>query len=346
MPALAVALIAVALSVVIDTDGPEGSLPEAAPAALVTAVRHNASDGFSGTVVSRIALGLPALPALPGWSPTSEETSFASLLAGSHTMQVWYAGVDRQRVALLGAGAETDLFRNGRDVWQWSSAHGVAEHTVLSLESVLTFAQHLPVALTPAALADGALSALDGSTELSVAPEVTVADRAAYDLVLTPQNRATKVGSVHIAIDGATKVPLGVQVYAKGSADAAIDVSFTRIRFGAPAERNFAYVPQPNTKVSEAADEHPFQTPVAAIPTVSGGGWSSVFRLAGGAPVVDVASNAATFRHLPAVSGHWGKGRLVESDLLSLLVTNDGRVFAGAVRPARLYYAAAHSAAK
>jgi hypothetical protein len=43
---------------------------------------------------------------------------------------------------------------------------------------------------------------------------------------------------------------------------------------------------------------------------------------------------------LTPVSGAWGKGRLLESPLVSVLVTADGRVFAGAVAPDTLYAAA------
>jgi outer membrane lipoprotein-sorting protein len=341
VPLFVLCVAGVAVTVLLDRDETKRTLPGAAPAALVNAVRHNVREGFSGTVVSQITLGLPSIPSVPGWTAADEETSFASLLAGSHTMQVWYGGADRQRVALLGVRGETDLFRNGSDVWQWNTADGVARHLVVSGQSAGAFGEHLPEALTPAALADGALAALDGTTEMTVGDEVTVADRAAYDLVLTPRSHATKIGSVHIAVDGVTFVPLGVQVYAKGSSDAAIDVAFTSIRFGTPAERNFTFVPPPNATVTEAADEPSLQTPVAAVPTVSGAGWTTVRRLGGVRHVVDPADHAEVFSSLTEVSGHWGKGRLIQSELLSLLVTKNGRVFAGAVRPGRLYAAAA-----
>jgi hypothetical protein len=93
--------------------------------------------------------------------------------------------------------------------------------------------------------------------------------------------------------------------------------------------------------VTEAADEPSLQTPVAAVPTVSGAGWTTVRRLGGVRHVVDPADHAEVFSSLTEVSGHWGKGRLIQSELLSLLVTKNGRVFAGAVRPGRLYAAAA-----
>ena len=44
---------------------------------------------------------------------------------------------------------------------------------------------------------------------------------------------------------------------------------------------------------------------------------------------------------LPQVSGTWGSGRLLQSALFSVLLTDDGRVIAGAVAPELLYEAAA-----
>lgn len=47
---------------------------------------------------------------------------------------------------------------------------------------------------------------------------------------------------------------------------------------------------------------------------------------------------------LPQVSGSWGSGRLLRSALITVLVTDDGRVLAGAVAPDRLYQVAAQPA--
>ena len=42
---------------------------------------------------------------------------------------------------------------------------------------------------------------------------------------------------------------------------------------------------------------------------------------------------------LPAVSGSWGKGRLLSTTLLTAVITDDGRVAVGAVVPDALYRA-------
>jgi len=42
---------------------------------------------------------------------------------------------------------------------------------------------------------------------------------------------------------------------------------------------------------------------------------------------------------LPRVSGDWGKGRLLSGTAFSAVLTDDGRLAIGAVRPEKLYQA-------
>jgi hypothetical protein len=184
------------------------------------------------------------------------------------------------------------------------------------------------------------------STKVTVSPGREVADRPTYELVLTPRDPATRVGSVHIEIDGEQKVPLGVQVYPRGATSPAIDVAFTSVTFKTPSDGYFEFSPPPGATVrrggqpSSATPGVASATPGAA-PTTTGSGWATV------AEYRATATGTATLTKpmgasLRAVSGAWGTGRLLESPLLCVLVTQDGRVFAGAVDPSALYAAAAH----
>lgn len=345
---LGVACIAVAAAVsVAGSGGSSDTLPDTRAASLVAAVEHAKQTPFTATVVSRLSSGLPFLPALSGVSRAGGGASFDSLLTGSHTMQIWYGGSQRQRVALLAAGQETDLFRDRNDLWQWSSATGVAFHTVLRGNAAAALAQTAPEALLPASLTAGAFSALDDRTDVRIDQEVEVADREAYDLVLTPRDKATSIGSVHVAVDGVTKVPLGVQVYPRGSSAAAIDVTFTSVRFGRPAERNFDFVPPSTAAVTQLGAR------LSAVPPSNGvvadevgSGWTTVYRLVRGGGAAAAPAMVLAFRNVPTVSGRWGKGRLVVTGVVSILVTKDGRVYAGAVQPARLYAVAAAAGKK
>jgi hypothetical protein len=53
----------------------------------------------------------------------------------------------------------------------------------------------------------------------------------------------------------------------------------------------------------------------------------------------------ALLRSATPVSGTWGSGRLLRTSLVSVLITDGGRMFAGAVQPSVLYAAAGQAAA-
>jgi outer membrane lipoprotein-sorting protein len=316
-------------------------LPPTTPVELVAGLQDPAAAGFSGTVVAQLALGLPELP---GLTSGGQSTSLTSLLAGSHTLRVWYGGPDKQRVALLGSTDETDVFHSGKDVWQWDSSTHTATHLTLPTEHSTPPMHSAPAAsLTPQAVASQALAALDKSTQVTVDGTRTVADRSAYVLVLTPRDAATSVGSVRISVDGKTKFPLAVQVYPRGSRTAAVDIAFTDVSFRLPSAGNFRFTPPPGVTVHNdapgTAEHHSTAGSTVGKPQVIGSGWSSIVEVHADAAQVQKLTKGM-LRSLPKVSGAWGQGRLFSSTLVSALVTDDGRVFAGAVDPSALYAAA------
>ncbi|WP_460604958.1 LolA family protein [Jatrophihabitans fulvus] len=331
-------------------------LPGTTPKALIAAVQAPEATGFSGTVVSRLSLGLPDLPMLDTGGSGS---SALSLLSGSHTLQVWYGGPEQQRIALLGATDETDLFRSGRQVWQWTSADRTAVHAVLPDRPQERTRPAVPLpsspaSMTPTGLARDLLRNLDPTTAVTVKDNRRVANRSAYELVLRPRTAATRVGAVHIMVDGRTKVPLGVEVYPRGSGTPAVDVAFTSIRFQRPPSTYFSFTPPSGATVREAepgslrgALPRLRTTAPAGGPsgrprvTSSGSGWTTVLRVDSGATGATRALARSGFRDaFTRVSGTWGKGRLLTSDLLSVLVTDSGRVLIGAVDPQSLFAAA------
>ena len=164
---------------------------------------------------------------------------------------MWYAGPTKQRIAVMDSVNETDVFRDGDQVWQWSSATKTATHTQLPAGSAKTRSAPAPT-LTPDQVAQRALAALDPTTIVQTDNDKTVAGRAAYELVLVPRATGSRVGAVHIAIDGQYKVPLGVQVYPRGADPSkAIDVSFTDINFAVPGDDNFRFTPPKGATVKE-----------------------------------------------------------------------------------------------
>ncbi|MEU8298560.1 sigma-E factor regulatory protein RseB domain-containing protein [Micromonospora sp. NPDC048909] len=330
----------------------EPSLPPRTAAQLLVDLQTSRLEGLSGTVVQRADLGLPPIAGLVGGN------ELTTLLTGTHTLRVWYSGPDKQRVALLDTLGERDVIRNGRDVWTWDSRANAATHRTLGAgvpgePAVDDHAPELPG--TPQEAADQALAAIDPSTAVSVGRSATVAGRDAYELVLEPRDDASLVHQFRIAIDAREHVPLRFEVFATGSDQPAFEMAFTQVDYQRPDADQFVFNPPPGVRVSEESTDRPDRAdrkPAAAEqPQVRavGTGWTTVLEAridaAGKAGAGKTAGPAGAelggvLNSLPAVNGDWGSGRLLTGKLFSVLLTDDGRVLAGAVTPERLYQVA------
>ena len=194
------------------------------------------------------ALGVPQLPG------AANPNSITSLLAGSHTIKIWYADPTHIRLAIPVSMSETDVIRNGSTVWLWQSQSNTVTKKQLSAKaSQAEPATPLPVQtpLTPQQAAQQVLAAVGPTTTVSVDPAVTVAGQAAYELVLAPKSSSSLVGKVTLALDGQhSDVPLRVQVFARGASTPAFQVGYTSVAFVKPAAANFNFTPPAGAKVT------------------------------------------------------------------------------------------------
>ena len=149
--------------------------------------------------------------------------------------------------------AERDLVRQGNDVWLYSSEQNTATHLTLPAGAAGKDLTGRDGMQTPAELAHRLLSALDPSTRLTVGRGIQVAGRSAYDLVLNPRSAETLIGSVSIAIDSETGLPLSVEVQARGQREPAFRLAFTTLSLRAPAAGLFAFSPPPGATVKQQA---------------------------------------------------------------------------------------------
>ena len=340
----AAAVAAAALLPSAASASPHPKLPVRTAAQLLTAVQHSSVEHLSGTIVETARLGLPSLPGNAGAASLSWQT----LVSGTHTARVWLDGQDRQRLALLGQLSESDVVRNGRDVWTYASDTQAVGHTALGAPS--TAAPEVTRA-TPAGAAEQALKAIDPSTAVTVDRTARVAGQAAYTLVLTPRDSRSTVRKVLVAIDAAHNLPLRVQVFGAAAAPA-FETAFTDVSFAKPAASVFHFSPPKGAKVTthEAAVTPTGARPGPAgtargkglagpAPTVLGSGWTSVVELPAGtygAPGTGSASSMLS----RLTTGLPNGDRLVQSALVNVLLAKDGRVLFGAVSPAVLQQAA------
>jgi outer membrane lipoprotein-sorting protein len=328
-------------------------LPPRTPAQLLVQVADSVTPPLTGTVVETTSLGLPSLP------DSTDPTSVASLLTGSHTIRVWYSGPRHFRLAVPEQLSETDLIADGNTAWLWeSTANSVTEYALPAHRSAPA-TRPTTAPLTPQQAAQQVLAAVGKTTAVRVDSNVTVAGQPAYELVLAPEDSRSLVGQVQIAIDGRNGVPLRLQVYARGVGSPAFQVGYTAIQFVTPAPADLSFSPPPGAKVTKenlgGGQPSGQQPDVSAI----GSGWLTVLDLpsagltapsgsalapGNGGSGDSAAVLNALLRSAAPVSGTWGSGRLLRTSLVSVLITDGGRMFIGAVQPGVLYAAAGQAA--
>jgi outer membrane lipoprotein-sorting protein len=331
-------------------------LPARTPAQLLAEAGSSKTPPLTGTVVETASFGLPSLPG------TADPASLASLLTGSHTVKVWYASANHFRLAAPGSLSESDVIRDGSTAWLWqSTANSVTEYS-------LPAGKPAPVppqvqALTPQQAAQQVLARVGKTTTVSVASNVSVAGQAAYELVLAPKDSRSLVGQVVIAIDGSNGVPLRLQVFARGASTPAFQVGYTSVQFVTPAPAELSFTPPPGAKITHVTmnggDTGASTGQAAPDVSSTGSGWLTVLELPsssltppsgsvgsggpvsvyGGASDGGAVINALLAAATP-VHGTWGSGRLLRTSLVSVLITNAGRTYIGAVQPSVLYAAA------
>ena len=323
-------------------------LPARTPAQLLAEVADSTTPPLTGTVVETASFGLPALPA------TGNPASLASLLTGSHTVRVWYASPEHFRLAVPQSLSESDVIRDGRTAWLWQST--------LNKVTKFTLPAHAPdkalpkQPLTPQQAAQQVLAAVGPTTTVRVTSNVTVAGQAAYALVLAPKDARSLVGQVQIDVDGSNGVPLRLQVFARRASSPAFQVGYTDIHFVSPASADLTFSPPPGATVTQEnlSGRAPSGAKDHARPdvTTTGSGWMTVLELpsstlaqgaqgSGGSPGDSAAVLRALLASATPVHGAWGSGQLLQTSLVSVLMTDQGTTFAGAVQPSVLYAAAA-----
>jgi outer membrane lipoprotein-sorting protein len=359
-PAAALAVVGAVALTANHVANADPSLPPRSAAQLLVDVQQASLKGLSGTVVQTSNLGLPELNF--GGSAQGGSSSLTSLVSGTHTWRVWLAGPEQQRLALVGSLGESDVIRNGRDLWVWSSKDKTASHTTLPAEGAKPAGTRTPtpeqLPKTPQEAAQLALSAIEPTTAVATSGASVVAGQQAYDLVLEPKDSASLVASVRISLDAVHHVPLRVQVFSTKTANPAFEVGFTQVVFATPPARQFAFNPPPGTKVTRStqgsdAGKAPATKPstsAGAKPKVVGSGWTTV--VVSRTPTPSAAGSRAAqgdmagqlqrvLSLLPRASGSWGTGRVLQGTLFTVVVTDDGRIAVGAVAPDRVYAALA-----
>ncbi|MFE7159842.1 outer membrane lipoprotein carrier protein LolA [Streptomyces sp. NPDC057636] len=235
------------------------------------------------------------------------------------------------------------------------------------------------VPATPKELADEVLKASGKTTSISVEGTSQVAGRDAYKLLVKPKQAGSTVGGITISVDAKTGVPLKFTLTPAGGGKAVVDAGFTKVDFSKPAASTFDFTPPKGTKVTKGDDlkardkshapkdmpkdlpkDLPKDMPKELRDAQGGGmkdlkvigeGWTSIAELklpggqglpTGGSASGDVPPEAQKFMDALGdhVTGKFGSGTVFSTRLVNALVTDDGKVYAGAVTKDALVKAA------
>ncbi|WP_069769192.1 outer membrane lipoprotein carrier protein LolA [Streptomyces sp. LUP30] len=302
--------------------------------------------------------------------PSAKLTELAS---GTHTLRVAADGPDRQKVSLLEHAAEYSVIHNGKNVWGYDSASDEVYHSTVDESAGKA---ETPVPATPKDLTEDALKAVDDTTSVTVDGTVQVAGRDAYKLLVKPKQSGSTVGAISVAVDAETGLPLKFTLTPASGGSAVVDAGFTKISFARPAASTFDFTAPKGAKVTEgdAADKGDHGDKGAkgdrgAEPApghdgfdgfgggiggaagpeglkVLGEGWTSVATFDTGGKGVPSGSGAGGdlggfLGSLgDKVSGDFGSGTVFSTRLVNALITDDGKVYAGAVTKDALVKAA------
>ncbi|GAA3120814.1 outer membrane lipoprotein carrier protein LolA [Streptomyces rectiviolaceus] len=309
-------------------------------------------------------------------SAADPQSKLMELASGTHTLRVAADGPDKQKLSVLDDAAEYSLIHNGDDVWAYDSKSNEAYHSKSAGKATGEDSgdKDLPkgVPSTPKELAEEALKAADDTTSVKVDGTAQVAGRDAYRLVIKPKQSGSTVGQITVAVDSKTGTPLKFTLTPSGGGSAVVDAGFTKVDFGKPAASTFDFTPPKGAKVTQGddakAEKHGFKDGGKEFGgkefkgkefkgkefkgeedlnglNVIGKGWTSIaeLKMPGGQGLPTGGSGDAQ-RLLDSlgdkVSGEFGSGTVFKTRLINALITEDGKVYAGAVTKDALVKAA------
>jgi outer membrane lipoprotein-sorting protein len=251
IPLLVAVLVAAAVTIGVVASRAQGSttLPAVTPSQLLTDMATKAHDtrAISGDVTwtNNLIGDTSAL----NFGGATTPTGIASLLQGGKG-RVW---LQDGKVRLESQGQAGDLVvtaANGT-VWAYSSAANTATQYTMPAGSGETSPAPAPSAsaFDPTVQIEKALQQLAPTATMAVTGQESVAGQESYILTMTPTASNTTLGSVQVAIDGTTFVPLRIEVFPKGASAAALSAGFTSVSYASIDNSLFSFTPPADAKV-------------------------------------------------------------------------------------------------
>lgn len=215
----------------------------------------------------------------------------------------------------------------------------------------------------PEAVADYLMKMIGETTDVSVGKEHRIAGRSAYQLIAKPKAQNSLIDSVYVSVDSETGMALDVKVYSIEQETPAFQVGFESISFATPDASLFTFTPPVGTTVETLEMPAELEAELAALkkeyeakyaskeftesdfaakkaeleakyadqpkPEMIGEGWESVIYLPAVPKEVpmEMLENELFADLLTQVPG----GKVFSTPVANVLITDTGKVYAGAV---------------
>lgn len=309
-------------------------LPAIGAEELVTSALTARAPAFSGVAELQNELGLPAVPG-------TEALDFESV-------RVFHDGEESARVQVEREASELTFVKGADEAWAYDSRENSAKRFTWDEADAAAARGHAEAELAdPSEAAAEIIERLRPTSDIAVDGTARVADRAAYELVLTPKpSEKTLLREITIAVDEETRAPLRFDVYANGRSEPVLSLGFVEFEVGAQDAELFEFTPPEGAEVetTEADDavgsarDAKDRDDVEQYASTVGEGWDTV--VVGEAPD-DVPAEAAVedgqdldgilAQVGQPVTGEFGTGTHVQVAVGGAVITQDGRIAAGAV---------------
>lgn len=286
-------------------------------------------------------------------------TQAIAFIAGTDTIRV-FASEEGFRAQILDPLGQRDIIVTEGELWTYDSRTQTATTRSTDYrvdeEEVKEALSKLSVDVTdPRAVAERLLEEAGPDTIIRVGDDHRVAGRTAYRLIIEPTSAVSLVSSIHISVDSENGMPLGVRVFSTEQTSPVAEIAFTQVSFDVPDASLFNFTPPPGATVEAVEFPESIEQAIADIEagvfdedaakaraealadefapgstvTQLGERWESVVavsKLPTDLPM-DMLEMELFQDLLIQVNG----GQVFSTPLLNVLMTDDGRVFAGAV---------------
>jgi outer membrane lipoprotein-sorting protein len=286
-------------------------------------------------------------------------TDAISFAAGTDRVRV-FASEQGMRAQILDPLSQRDIIVNSTEAWSYNAQTQVATQVVferpLDKDNFDDAASSLEVDLSnPNALAERVLEQAGPNTVVTVGEPRLVAGRASYTLIVEPGEATSLVDYVTLSIDAQTGLGLGVQVFSTEQAEAGLIVEFESLALETPDASLFSFTPPPGATIErpelpsdldaslrELANDSLSEDEREALarelardfgvdvePRLLGEGWTSVVALDALPEIFprELLGSELFGDFSVEVQG----GTVFATPLATVLITDSGEVFAGAV---------------